>query len=315
MQEYLYHIPALLEEVKEYLKPKLGSKIIDCTAGGGGHFVALAESAGSEGRVLGIDLDPDAMSEIQRKIESRGLANRVVLKIGNFKDIEKIAKNTDFAEVDGILFDLGVSSFQLDEKKKGFGFLAETLDMRMGTETKLTAADIINTWDESSLAEIFQTYGEEPLANKISIEIIKKRREKKFFSSKDLSALIGNIYKNTYRTQSRRNPATRVFQALRIAVNDEIQNLILGIRGGVNILKKGGRIACISYHSLEDRIVKQFFKTESRDCVCPSVMPVCQCQHKATLKIITKKLVVPKQIEIKTNPRSRSARLRVAEKI
>lgn len=315
MQEHFYHIPALLDEVKKYLNPKLGSKIIDCTAGGGGHLVALAENVGSEGKVLGIDLDPDALGEVQKKIESRGLTQRVILKNGNFKDIESIAKDCSFTDIDGIFFDLGVSSFQLDQNWKGFGFFASSLDMRMDQKVNHTAADIINSWDENSLKEIFQMYGEEPLAKKISSEIVKKRREKKFSDPKDLVMLVENIYKNAYRRPSKRNPATKVFQALRIAVNDEVQNLWLGIRGAVNILKNGGRIACISYHSLEDRIVKQFFRNESKDCICESAAPVCECQHKATLKIITKKLVVPEDIEIKTNPRSRSARLRVAEKI
>lgn len=301
------------EEVIHYLKPKSGGKFIDCTLGGGGHLLAILKRISPKGKILGIDLDQAAI-EAARETTRRYKGNTTLIQ-DNFKNIKKIANVHQLNKINGILLDLGLSSGQLQDHGRGFSFLAQgRLDMRFGQQTGLTAEEILNSYKQEDLYEVFKNFGEEKLANPISKKIIEVRKQNSISSPEQLVEIITEIYKKYYRGKSKINPATKVFQALRIAVNEELENLIQALPQAVKLLAKGGRLAVISYHSLEDRIVKEFFKKETRDCICPSTMPVCQCDHKKTLKIITKKPVVPSEQEVVENPRSRSAKMRVAER-
>src|SRR3989344_1283763 len=302
------HEPVLLQEVIHYLKPKPGQKFIDGTLGGGGHTKLILERILSDGKVLGIDLDPRAIEATAEGVKNK---KNLILVQGNFKNLKQIANVYKFNKVDGILLDLGLSSGQLQDQGRGFSFLADgELDMRFGPELDLTAAEILNTWSQKDLYEIFKNFGEEKLARPISKKIIEIRPKHPFSSPSQLVAVINGIYKQYYRGKSKINPATKIFQALRITVNKELENLKNVLPQAVELLNKGGRLAIISYHSLEDRIVKQFFRHEFRDCLCPPEIPQCQCGHKKTLKIITKKPIVPTGEELALNPRGRSAKLR-----
>lgn len=307
----MYHIPVLLKEVIEYLNPLPGQNFIDGTLGGGGHTREIAKRIVPNGRVLAIDLDYDALKYFKNQNVN---IKSIILVQGNFRDIKKIALENNFKDVSGIVLDLGVSSHQLDDSVKGFGFNADAIDMRMG-EGDLTAKEIVNTYSEQELIELFRDYGEENLAKPIARKIIECRKSKKIEKPSELVQIISKAYKKYYKKPSLKNPATKVFQALRIGVNDELSALQEALEGARDILNTDGRIAVISYHSLEDRIVKNFFRKEAKDCVCPPEYPQCQCAHIKTLKIITKKLVVPNSQEVMENARSRSAKMRVAQKL
>ena len=309
-----FHQPVLLAEIVHYLKPKPGDKFIDCTLGGGGHSLAISKRISPAGRILGIDLDPLAIQAATK--EAKGNKGKIIFVQDNFNNLRKVADAHEFNQVDGILFDLGLSSGQLQDNFRGFSFLAPgRLDMRFGGQPAMTAETILNRCSQRELSGIFKNFGEEKLAGPISRKIIEIRRRRAITSPSQLVEIIAEIYRKYYRGKSKINPATKVFQALRIAVNDELENLKKALPQAISLLTKGGRLAVVSYHSLEDKIVKEFFKTENRSCICPPTMPVCQCNHRKTLKIITKKPVVPTDQEITENPRSRSAKLRVAEKI
>jgi len=307
------HQPVMTEEIIHYLNPQLGDLIIDCTLGGGGHSKEFLKRVLPQGKVLGIDLDPLAIKAARQETKN---SSRLVIAKDNFKNLKKIADVHQFDKVNGILFDLGLSSGQLQDQSRGFSFLADgSLDMRFGAQTDLTAEQILNNYSQKELSNIFKTYGEEKLASLISKKIIEIRKQSPITSPNQLVEVITEIYKRKYKGKSKVNPATKVFQALRIVVNQELENLKQALPAAVDLLTLGGHIAVISYHSLEDKIVKEFFKEQSKDCICPPKTPVCQCNHKKSLKIITKKPVVPSDAEIVENPRSRSAKLRVAQKI
>src|SRR3989338_2433735 len=288
----MYHTPVLLKEALEYLDLKPNKNYIDATLGGGGHAGEILKRIEPDGRLLGIDADADAVQEVISNFQFPITKKRFVIVRGNFRNIKKIALENNFNNVSGILFDLGVSSHQLDGGAKGFGFDADTLDMRMEKEGELTAGEMVNAWMESELVELFREYGEENLARPIARKIIERRKLKKIEKPSELVQIIYEVYKKYYKKQSLKNPATKVFQALRIRVNDELSALEEALYGARDVLGRGGRIAVISYHSLEDRIVKNFFRKEAKKCVCPPEYPKCQCEHEKTLKIITKKLVV-----------------------
>jgi len=308
------HQSVMIEEVIHYLNPQLGDDFIDCTLGGGGHTLAILKRISPQGKLLGIDLDAKAIQVTEELI--KGYKNKVILVKDNFKNLRKIADVYKFDKVDGILLDLGLSSGQLQDHQRGFSFLAEgSLDMRFGQQTELTAEKILNSYSQKELSEIFKNFGEENLAWQISKKIIEVRKDQPISSPKQLVEIITDIYKRHYRGKSKINPATKIFQALRIAVNEEIENLKQVLPQALSLLKPSGRLAVISFHSLEDRTVKEFFRQESRDCLCPVAFPVCQCNHKKSLKIITKKPIGPTELEISQNQRARSAKLRVAEKI
>lgn len=311
------HVPVLLNETLEYLDPQPGQNFVDCTLGGGGHALEILKRVMPEGRVLGIDLDEKALESVMSKVHK---VNNLVLVQDNFANLKNILDEKKFYPVHGILMDLGISSAEYEESGRGFSFQKkEPLDMRFGKDTTScvsTADEIINSWHKEELAKIFKEYGEEPLAMKIADRIVNERKENKIDNTKQLADLIFGEYKKAYKNKTfKKHPATKVFQALRIAVNDELGNLEKILPQTLEILESGGRVAVISFHSLEDRIVKNFFQENAKGCVCPPEFPVCICHHEPKVKILTKHPVDPSREEIEKNPRARSAKLRVAEKI
>ncbi|MFC1598932.1 16S rRNA (cytosine(1402)-N(4))-methyltransferase RsmH [Patescibacteria group bacterium] len=306
------HKSVLVEEVLAYLDPKPNENFIDCTLGGGGHASEILKRTSPKGILLGIDLDPKAIQAARKKVQQ--YKTRIKLVNNNYNNLKKIIYVAGYNKFNGIILDLGLSSFELQDAKRGFSFKGTAfLDMRFGN-TDLTAADIINSYKEIELIRIFKEYGEERYAKQIAGEIIKERKIKQITQTDQLVSIIENVYSNK-RKPKKIHVATKVFQALRIEVNDELNNLRELLPQALSVLDKGGRLVVISFHSLEDRIVKQFFKQESKDCLCPPQIPICQCSHKASLKILTKKIITPGQAEIISNPRSRSAKLRAAQKI
>ena len=304
----IQHIPVMVPEILKYLEVSSGGRYIDCTLGEGGHTKSLLEASNPGGEVLGIDADHEAIEVSKNRLEEYG--ERFIYDNSNFKNIKKIAMKSKFVPCHGILFDLGVSSLQLDKESRGFSFRRKApLDMRFSINQTLTAQDVLNTFSESEISDILYQYGEERQSRKIAKLIIENRP---LSNADELSDL---IKKNIRQTNYKRNPSTKTFQALRIYINEELNSLSQALEQSLEILGVGGRMAVISYHSLEDRIVKNFFKKESKYCICPPNIPECDCGHFPKLKIITKKPVSPSQSEIEANKRSRSAKLRVVERI
>lgn len=302
------HIPVLLEETVEALAVQPGGRYIDCTVGGGGHAEAILRRSSPGGQLLGIDADPQAIVVARAGLEPYGAS---VLPVNdNFVNLQSICIKYDFFPVHGVLFDLGLSSLQVGEKGRGFSFQYEALlDMRFSPKQEITASDIINTYSEEKLERIIREYGEEQFSRQIARHITQER------PIRTTTHLADVVEKAVKGRRGRIHPATRTFQALRIAVNNELANLESALKQAVDVLGYGGRLVVISYHSLEDRIVKQFMRRESSGCICPPGAPTCTCEHKASLRLITKKVVIPSWEEIKLNPRSRSAKLRAAERI
>ncbi len=304
----IQHIPVMVPEILKYLEVSSGGRYIDCTLGEGGHTKSLLEASNPGGEVLGIDADHEAIEVSKNRLEEYG--ERFIYDNSNFKNIKKIAMKSKFVPCHGILFDLGVSSLQLDKESRGFSFRRKApLDMRFSINQTLTAQDVLNTFSESEISDILYQYGEERQSRKIAKLIIENRP---LSNADELTDL---IKKNIRQTNYKINPSTKTFQALRIYINEELNSLSQALEQSLEILGVGGRMAVISYHSLEDRIVKNFFKKESKYCICPPNIPECDCGHFPKLKIITKKPVSPSQSEIEANKRSRSAKLRVVERI
>jgi len=302
------HIPVLLDETLQILAPHSGGRYIDATLGGGGHARAILEASAPEGKLLGLDADPRAIHRIRQALGP--YAHRAAIVQANFRHIAEIARQHDFTQVDGILFDLGVSSFHLDEADQGFSFSKEgPLDMRMDPSTGPSAAEIVNTLAPDDLADILYRYGEERRSRRIARTIVANRP---ITTTTQLADVIVRAVGR--RPGARRHPATRTFQALRIYVNDELGALETALPQALTLLKSGGVLIVITFHSLEDRIVKHFFRQESRDCICPPQAPVCTCGHKAQVELIHRKGLTPSPEEISRNPRSRSARLRAVRK-
>lgn len=302
------HIPVMVAEVLEALSVRPGGRYVDGTVGAGGHAVVVLEKSQPGGALLGIDADPMALAIARERLADYGQAATLVND--NFSRLEVVARENGFISVDGILLDLGLSSMQVDEARRGFSFqLDAPLDMRFDPQQELTAADIVNCWSERDLADVIYRYGEERLSRRIARAIVGKRP---VATTKELAAIVERAAGGR---RGRIHPATRTFQALRIAVNRELENLETVLEHAVGLLGHGGRLVVISYHSLEDRIVKQFLKREITGCTCPSGTPVCQCGRVPTLKLVRKKVVTPSLLEVGMNPRSRSARLRVAERL
>jgi len=302
------HIPVLAREVIEYLSVQPGGRYIDCTLGSGGHAQAILEQSSPGGQLLGIDADPEAINRARERLVK--YANSTLLVNENFANLRDICIKYDFFPVHGILFDLGLSTPQLDEEGRGFSFQRiAPLDMRFSPSQKITASDIVNTWSENEIARILRSYGEEAYSRAIARKIVEKRPLR---TTLELAELVESV---VGMRKGKIHPATRTFQALRIVVNRELESLESALTQAVSLLGFGGRLVVISYHSLEDRIVKQFIQRESRDCICPPEVPKCTCGHKASLRIITRKIVTPSFAEVEMNPRSRSARLRAAERI
>ena len=302
------HVPVLLKESLEALKLQRGGRYVDCTIGGAGHAQAILEASAPGGQLLGIDADPEAIKVVEERLKS--YAGDVLLVNENFRHLESICSRSGFRPVNGILFDLGMSSLQIESYQRGLSFQHDfPLDMRFSPEQALTAADIVNTFSEVELSQLIEKYGEERRSRQIARHIVKNR------PLKTTLQLARAVEQALGRTWGRIRPATRTFQAIRIAVNQELENLELALRQAVELLGIEGRLVVISYHSLEDRLVKLFFHRESRGCICPSGTTVCICGHTPTLKLVTKKVIKPSSAELRINPRGRSARMRVAERI
>jgi 16S rRNA (cytosine1402-N4)-methyltransferase len=310
------HIPVLLDEVLEFLDPKPGENLIDGTLGGAGHSKEILERTSPNGRLLGIDMDAEAIETSRMNLEK--FSGRIILERDNYVNFIRIQKENNFVPLDLFLLDLGVSSKQLDDEMLGISFLKNApLDMRLGGGSitgGVSAEEILNDYKEEKIFNIIKNYGEERYAKLIAAEIVKVRKEKRIESTKELVDVIGAAVPSKYK-HGRIHFATRTFQALRIAVNGELDSLEKVLPLILENLAVGGRVGIISFHSLEDRIVKRFFNVESKDCICGPDVPVCICSHKRRLEILTRKPVRPTESEMEMNPRSRSARLRVAKKI
>jgi 16S rRNA (cytosine1402-N4)-methyltransferase len=309
------HIPVLAEEVMSMLAPASGSLQIDATVGGGGHTERILEATDPDGRLLGLDADGAAIARVAGRLRPR-FGDRLVLRQANFRELATVAPAAGFGQVDGALFDLGLSSYQLADTERGFGFRAGgPLDMRFDTSRGVPAAELLATLDTDELTALFRRYGEEPRAARIARAIVEARRTAPVATAEELAALVGSVVPPNPRQPSRTHPATRVFQALRIAVNQELEALEAGLAAALDLLRPGGRLVVLSYHSLEDRIVKRFIAAERRGCVCPPELPVCVCGRDPRLRVLTRRSVTPTTAEIVANPRARSARLRAAERL
>ena len=303
----------LPEETLRRLSPKQGGRYIDGTLGGGGHAALLLEATAPDGQVLGIDADEAALRRVRDRLAESVADGRLLTRQGNFARMGELARAASFAPVDGVLLDLGLSSDQLAARDRGFSFATDApLDMRFDTSSGQPASDLLNTLDERELADLFWHNGEERHSRAIARRIVKQRQTAPIQRTGELASLVASV---VHGRPGGIHPATRVFQALRIAVNDELVSLAMALPQALELLRPGGRLAVISFHSLEDRIVKQFFQLKARGCVCPPELPVCVCGRKPQMKIITRHPVTASGDELARNSRSRSAKLRVAERL
>lgn len=304
------HIPVLYDEVLELLQPEPGGKYIDGTVGAGGHATGIMEASAPDGRLLAFDRDADALAFARQRLVQ--FEDRITFVHASYARMGEFAPGYGFEAVDGILLDLGLSSRQLEDGTRGFSFMREgPLDMRFDTSAGQTAADLINNLAAEALADIFWEYGEERHSRRYARAIIDARPLQ---TTTELAELI-EAQAPGYVRRKRIHPATQVFQALRIAVNRELEALKIGLETALDLLRPGGRVAVISFHSLEDRFVKNFFRDLTRDCICPPRQPICTCDVEPSVTLVTRKVVMPTEAEIEENARSRSARLRVAEKL
>ena len=315
------HVPVMLAEVLQYLEPRPGGHYIDGTLGGGGHTEAILERSAPDGKVLGIDTDSQALERVKGRLSELVSNGRLVLAHGNFADLASIVDEFGYEPVQGVLLDLGFSSHQMDDAQRGFSFSVDgPLDMRLDQSQGVSAADLVNDASEQELADMFWRYGEERRSRQIARRIVRERAKGAITRTAQLATLIaaGAPYK-----AGAIHPATRAFQALRITVNNELERLETVLPQVLDLLSaKGddgrgggvaGRMVIIAFHSLEDRIVKEFMRREATECICPPRTPVCVCGHKARLRLLTKKPATPTNEEISLNPRARSAKLRAAE--
>lgn len=306
------HVSVLLDECLEGLNIKEDGIYVDCTLGGAGHSSQILKRLSSKGRLIGIDQDTDALKAAKERLKEFDNVNYVH---SNFYEIYNILENLEIEGVDGILMDLGVSSYQLDEASRGFSYMNDApLDMRMNRDNDFSAYDVVNNYSEEELYKIIKDYGEERFAKRIANFIVNKREIKPIETTLELV----DIIKAAIPAKARRegpHPAKRTFQAIRIEVNSELKILNKTIEDGVKKLNKGGRMAIITFHSLEDRIVKLKFRELENPCTCPKEFPMCMCGKKPTVKVISRKGIVPTKEEVEENPRSRSAKLRVIEKL
>lgn len=307
------HIPVLPAEVLHYLSPADGGIYVDGTLGGGGHSALILNAAGENGRLFGFDRDMSAIRAASLALA--GFGDRFVAINSNFSEMEPALSELGITGIDGFLLDLGVSSHQLDTGERGFSFQQDApLDMRMDKNRGITAAELIAEASHGELARVIREYGEERWAGRIASFICKAREESPIETTFQLADLIkGAIPKGAW--EERIHPATRTFQGLRIAVNEELSSLEKGLEAAVRLLKPGGRGVVISFHSLEDRIVKQMFRNMATGCICPKELPLCVCSHKPQVRVLTGKPVTASKDELSLNPRSRSAKLRAVEKL
>lgn len=303
------HRPVLHNRVLDYLQPRSGGFYIDATLGLGGHTAAILKASAPDGAVLGLDQDRQALSLASRRLSA--FSGRYQIAHASFADLAQVARQRHLQGCDGILFDLGVSSLQLDTPDRGFSFQRSgPLDMRMDSERALTAHEVVNCYSEKDLAHLIFQYGEEPMARRIARQVVKAR------PIQDTLHLAGLVSRAIpHKKSGRIHPATRTFQALRIFVNDELGSLAKGLKAAVDLLNPGGRIVVISFHSLEDRIVKETFRDLAVECICPPGLPVCVCGTRKKIILLTRRPVVPDWAEMAENPRARSAKLRAAERL
>jgi len=301
------HIPVLLDEALAGLAVQSGGRYIDATVGAGGHSAAILLHSAPDGKLLGLDADPEAIRYAQQALQAFG--ERVVLRTANFRRLGQVARSLGFDQVEGILLDLGLSSRQLDDPERGFSFSKDgPLDMRLAPDSDTTAADLVNRLAEDELADLLWRFGDERRSRRIARAIVAAR-------PLTTTVQLANLIERTIGHREKIHPATRTFQALRIATNDELGALAQTLPQARDLLRPGGRLVVIAFHSLEDRLVKRFLRQEARDCICPPEAPICTCEHRASLRILTRKPIRPRPEEVAQNPRSRSARLRVAERL
>lgn len=307
------HKSVLFDECMEGLNIKPDGIYVDGTLGGGGHSSGICELLGPEGTLIGIDRDKDALNAASKRLEKYN-CNKIFVQ-SNYSDIVQVLEDLDIDEIDGALLDLGVSSFQLDNPKRGFSYMNDApLDMRMSQDDTFTAADVVNEYDKKELTNIISKYGEERWASRIADFIVKAREDKPLQSTFELV----DVIKAAIPASARRtgpHPAKRTFQAIRIEVNDELGQLERAVEEFCDVLAPNGRLCIITFHSLEDRIVKDIFNKRANPCTCPKEFPVCVCGKKADIKKITGKPVVSSEVELEDNPRARSAKLRIAQKL
>jgi 16S rRNA (cytosine1402-N4)-methyltransferase len=314
----LPHRPVLYQEVLHALQPVQGGRYVDCTLGAGGHARGILQYSSPDGELLGLEVDPHAIQEASERLAQFG--ERLHLIQASYVTLGEQLKTLGWQTVNGTLLDLGLSSMQLDNPNRGFSFLQDApLDMRFDPHSPVSAADLVNNLSEAELARLLYRYGEEPRAQRIAQAVVRARPITRTLKLAEIvTGVVGNPWMSTSRGQRPRNrihPATRTFQALRIAVNRELDALEIVLPQAVEALSPGGRLVVISFHSLEDRIVKQFIHLENRDCICPPRQPICTCGHRASLVEVTRHPLRSQLAEVQENPRARSARLRVAEKI
>ena len=304
------HRPVLYQEIIHALRPRRDGLYVDATVGAGGHAWGLLQSSAPDGRLLGLDIDPQALDLARQRLEPFG--ERAILVRASYVSLGKLLDQMGWREVNGIVIDLGMSSMQVDTPERGFSFLVDApLDMRFDPDNPVSSADLVNNLPESELADLIYRYGEEKRSRQVARAIVVARPLE---STLELAKVVSKAVSSGKGRQDI-HPATRTFQALRIAVNHELEAVEAVLPQAVDALAAGGRLAVISFHSLEDRIVKHYFRQESRDCICPPRQPVCTCGHHASLREITRRPIMPGPAEIESNPRARSARLRVAEKL
>ena len=301
------HISVLFDQVMLWLRPRSGGRYIDCTLGGAGHAAGILERSSPDGQLLGLDADPEAIKRGRQALGPFGM--RVTLVHANFRDLGRVAQSHGFSSVDGILLDLGLSSHQLVHPGRGFSFQTDgPLDMRFNPQQEIRARDLVNNSGETELANLLWELGEERHSRRIARHIVANRPI-------ETTSQLAELVRRAYHTRSRIHPATRTFQALRMAVNDELGSLQQGLEAAMSLLAPEGRLAVISFHSGEDRVAKRFLNREAHDCVCPEEVLFCVCDHEAQLSILTKRPLRPSAEEIARNPKSRSARLRVAARL
>ncbi|NLV25512.1 MAG: 16S rRNA (cytosine(1402)-N(4))-methyltransferase RsmH [Deltaproteobacteria bacterium] len=308
-----FHRPVMPEEVLRMLAPRSGGVYLDGTVGGGGHARLILENSAPDGFLVGIDRDAEAVRKAYQTLSSFG--SRVFLYQGSFVDLDKALQSAGKERLDGVLLDLGVSSHQLDLDSRGFSFMRDApLDMRMDTSSGMTAQEAVNSLEEEELARVFRDYGEERFARRIARRIVERRREMALTSTLQLAELVRDTVPGG-GGRLRIHPATRVFQALRILVNGELEHLRWGLEKVIDFLAPEGRLLVMTYHSLEARIVKEIFHRETVGCICPPTLPVCVCNHRPRLALLSGKGIKPREEEVAANPRARSAVLRGARRL
>ncbi|MDD2766226.1 MAG: 16S rRNA (cytosine(1402)-N(4))-methyltransferase RsmH [Candidatus Moranbacteria bacterium] len=320
--EEVKHIPVLLQEVVDGLSLHPGDIVVDATFGGGGYTKEILTRILPGGRVIAIDTDLSTLESFRKRVkEDVFLSQRLekeelVLVHSNYSALESVLENQGIERIDALVADLGFSSDQIEASERGLSFMLDgPLDMRLNRETGITAGEIVNTFSLEALEKILRDFGDESECRRIAKALVKEREEKPFTTTDELREMIERVYPRGKRYKMKIHPATKTFQALRIAVNEEEKHLDEFLKQSGNRMKKGGRIAIVTFHSGEDRRVKQFWKEQAEGCVCPPGFPVCRCGNMPKVKILTKKPIIPTDEEIKKNPRARSAKLRIAEKI